>query len=154
MQCMRVHSTVLGTVHVHISNLPAQTGATLFLQTHAPPYLPGLEPTGGSDWVYDKTEHLEPWQITSSRNITHAIAEIPPNGGYNTFDATRFPASHWRLTSVITAYAGTRIPGVQYIKAIFTPPWDWRDKVEMVLRLPWNIVKITKTEQLAILERK
>ncbi|PCH42136.1 glycosyltransferase family 22 protein [Wolfiporia cocos MD-104 SS10] len=63
-------------VHVHISNLAAQTGASLFLQTHAPPYFPGLSiepPT--HVWMYNKTEHLSPQLLSASREITHIIAE-------------------------------------------------------------------------------
>ena len=138
---------------VHISNLPAQTGASLFLQTHAPPYLPGLEPIGPSNWVYDKTEHLKPWQITSYRNITHAIAEIPQDSELNTFDATGFSAGHWRLTSIITGYAGTHFTIIPYLKDTFSPrnPWTIFTKI---VAIPWNLIEMKKTEQLATLERK
>ncbi|PIL35310.1 hypothetical protein GSI_02035 [Ganoderma sinense ZZ0214-1] len=65
-------------VHVHISNLAAQTGASLFLHRNAPPFHPaiGESPLPGADWVYDKTENLSLADLTSARNVTHAIAEV------------------------------------------------------------------------------
>ena len=65
-------------MHVHISNLAAQTGASLFLQTRSPPYLPGILPSSSAatqTWSYDKTENLSLDDLTASRNITHLIAE-------------------------------------------------------------------------------
>ena len=60
-------------VHVHISNLAAQTGASLFLQTHSapyPPFLPSL--TSGQNWTYNKTENLTTY---SPSPFTHLIVE-------------------------------------------------------------------------------
>ena len=62
-------------VHVHISNLAAQTGASLFQQSHSPPYLPELIPSTSSNWIYNKTESLTPSILTSSSHITHLIVE-------------------------------------------------------------------------------
>ncbi|KAJ3916915.1 alpha-1,6-mannosyltransferase subunit [Lentinula edodes] len=67
--------------HVHISNLAAQTGASLFLQEHSPPF-----PSFSSQnqiptypWtVYDKTENLTLEELSGSLNITHLIAEWSP----------------------------------------------------------------------------
>ncbi|KAF9001544.1 Alg9-like mannosyltransferase family-domain-containing protein [Cyathus striatus] len=63
------------TVHVHISNLAAQSGATLFTQLNAPPY-PSYLPAPQSNWMYDKTEGLTPVQLTASQAITHLISEV------------------------------------------------------------------------------
>ncbi|CCM00069.1 uncharacterized protein FIBRA_02096 [Fibroporia radiculosa] len=61
-------------VHVHISNLAAQTGASLFLHTHAPPFLPELaSPT--KHWTYNKTENLSPRVLKGTREVTHIVAE-------------------------------------------------------------------------------
>ncbi|KZT23137.1 glycosyltransferase family 22 protein [Neolentinus lepideus HHB14362 ss-1] len=62
-------------VHVHISNLAAQTGASLFLHAHAPPYPPYLAPPRASHWTYNKTESLDAKSLTVSTRITHIIAE-------------------------------------------------------------------------------
>ena len=63
----------LPSVHVHVSNLAAQTGATLFLQTHSAPYYPSLPtPSSGLNWTYNKTENLT---IYSPSEFTHLIAE-------------------------------------------------------------------------------
>ena len=60
-------------VHVHISNLAAQTGASLFLQTHSAPYHPSLPtPSSGLNWTYNKTENLTAY---SPSRFTHLIAE-------------------------------------------------------------------------------
>ena len=60
-------------VHVHVSNLAAQTGASLFLQTHSAPYHPSLPyPTLGLNWTYNKTENLTRY---SPSQFTHLIAE-------------------------------------------------------------------------------
>ncbi|KAJ4483563.1 glycosyltransferase family 22 protein [Lentinula aciculospora] len=74
--------------HVHISNLAAQTGASLFLQEHAPPFPSASlfsSPTTSQDqiltypWtVYDKTESLTLDELSGSLNITHLIAEWSP----------------------------------------------------------------------------
>ena len=65
-------------VHVHISNLAAQTGASLFLHTRAPPSLAILSPNGtqpAATWVYDKTENLSVDALTRAKDVTHLIAE-------------------------------------------------------------------------------
>ena len=64
-------------MNVHISNLAAQTGASLFLQTHAPPYSFLTLPKGqAKNWTYDKTEGLAPAQLSApERGYTHLIIE-------------------------------------------------------------------------------
>ena len=61
------------SVHVHISNLAAQTGTSLFFQTHSAPYHPSLPtPSSGMDWTYNKTEDLTTY---SPSQFTHLVAE-------------------------------------------------------------------------------
>ncbi|KAI1797080.1 Alg9-like mannosyltransferase family-domain-containing protein [Ganoderma leucocontextum] len=62
-------------VHVHISNLAAQTGASLFLHRNAPPFHPLVGEPSHTSWVYDKTENLSLADLTKSHNVTHLIAE-------------------------------------------------------------------------------
>ena len=63
----------LPPVHVHVSNLAAQTGASLFLQTHSTPYYSSLPtPSSGLNWMYNKTENLTSF---SQSRFTHLIAE-------------------------------------------------------------------------------
>jgi alpha-1,6-mannosyltransferase len=63
-------------VHIHLSNLAAQTGASLFTQEHAPPYLPFQAKVAPRAWVYNKTEGLTPRDL-SHGSFTHLISEAP-----------------------------------------------------------------------------
>ncbi|KAH9847241.1 Alg9-like mannosyltransferase family-domain-containing protein [Lenzites betulinus] len=89
-------------VHVHISNLAAQTGASLFLHSHAPPSLPGLPPPSAYgrpvDWVYDKTEHLTVDALTVAPHVTHLIAEIP--------ELTSATMKHWTAIAIVDGFDG------------------------------------------------
>ncbi|CAA7269473.1 unnamed protein product [Cyclocybe aegerita] len=63
--------------HIHISNLAAQSGASLFLHLNSPPYL--SPSSAGTPWIYNKTENLSPTSFTSpSTPFTHLISEISP----------------------------------------------------------------------------
>ncbi|KAF8805435.1 alpha-1,6-mannosyltransferase subunit [Phlegmacium glaucopus] len=65
--------------HVHISNLAAQSGASLFLQLHSSPhYLHQPLSNTNNEWIYNKTENLTIPSLCSS-SITHLISEIPPS---------------------------------------------------------------------------
>ncbi|KAI0366186.1 hypothetical protein BV20DRAFT_972227 [Pilatotrama ljubarskyi] len=88
-------------VHVHISNLAAQTGASLFLHSHAPPFLPGMDVGHPTDWVYNKTENLTMEDLAASRQITHLIAEIP--------SLTDAAMQAWRPVAVIDGFDGWRL---------------------------------------------
>ncbi len=127
-------------VHVHISNLAAQTGASLFLQTHAPPYLPDYSiapPEHSAYWKYDKTENLTPAALTASSNITHAIAEITDRTAPNSFAATGFPKHQWIMTAVITGLERLRI-----------------DFARIKSMEPWKVLSFSRGDQLVILERR
>ena len=130
-------------MHVHISNLAAQTGASLFLQTHAPPYLPdlGVPPPSASDWVYNKTENVSPASITANRAITHVIAEVQnKDGGWvNAFDGTGFPKGSWVVTAVVPAFERWRVN---------------REAVRLEPMKPWKVLEYVEEERLVVLERK
>ncbi|THH12420.1 hypothetical protein EW146_g7714 [Bondarzewia mesenterica] len=86
----------VSNVHVHLSNLAAQTGASLFLQTRSPPYcLPDLN-AASSLWIYNKTEHMTPQSLTSNRAITHLIAEA----------RDPFERDGWVVADVVSGFAG------------------------------------------------
>jgi len=85
-------------VHVHIDNLAAQTGASLFLEENSPPFpliLKHRTPTMSS-WIYNKTEFLGPGDITAAKHFTHAITEHPE----------AFPSSQWKIVEPISSFAG------------------------------------------------
>ncbi|KAJ3760692.1 Alg9-like mannosyltransferase family-domain-containing protein [Lentinula raphanica] len=89
--------------HVHIANLAAQSGASLFLQEHAPPFPPSSlmsatmstthnthtpwylsppwvsSPNAPYTWtVYDKTENQTIDDLSRNTDITHLISETSP----------------------------------------------------------------------------
>ncbi|CAL1695049.1 unnamed protein product [Somion occarium] len=120
-------------VHVHISNLAAQTGVSLFLQTHAPPYPSqiGIKPPPKSyNWVYNKTENLTPQDITNGRHFTHAIVEVGP-------DVSTFSMREWDVVDTIQAFERW-IPNMELLNG---------GKV-------WEPFRMVKKDKLVILERK
>ncbi|KAF9018196.1 hypothetical protein BDZ89DRAFT_356545 [Hymenopellis radicata] len=70
--------------HVHISNLAAQTGASLFLQEH-------------EKWIYNKTENISMADLFASQTFTHLIAE----------PVSKVPKS-WMVADTVEAFDGWR----------------------------------------------
>jgi alpha-1,6-mannosyltransferase len=92
------------TVHVHMGNLAAQSGASLFLQTHSPPYLPhlGIVPptiSAAHPWIYNKTENLTSADIAYDSLFTHAIAE----------ETDLLPVESLHAVEVIDGFRGWKI---------------------------------------------
>lgn len=87
-------------VKLHICNLAAQTGASLFLHEHEQPILysnGSINATGGLQWHYDKTEHL-----MDLRPYSHAIVEE-----LSLVDG-------WHIEQVIEGYSGLSMRGIKY----------------------------------------
>ncbi|KAI0819273.1 Alg9-like mannosyltransferase family-domain-containing protein [Trametes gibbosa] len=129
-------------VHVHISNLAAQTGASLFLQSHAPPFLSGLPPPSAYgrpvDWVYDKTEHLTINEMTVAPHITHLIAEIP--------ELTPAAMSHWTPVAVVDGFDGWALD-THSVKKAFEA--SLREGLSAIT----SLLEMRRSEKLAILKR-
>lgn len=73
-----------------MSNLAAQTGASLFTQVH-------------TTWVYNKTEHLHPAELTASPWFTHLVAEAPADAEYRDLYG-----EGWRLVHTERAFVRWR----------------------------------------------
>lgn len=131
---------------MHISNLAAQTGASLFLHTHAPPFLSEFTTPLNRDWVYDKTENLTPQLLTGSKAVTHVIAEC--DGG-NSALPTGFSPSYWRPVASIPGFDRWRInPQLPELAK-----GKGRGLVE-VLSVLVRPLEMVSSEKLVIMERK
>ncbi|KAI6042478.1 glycosyltransferase family 22 protein [Pisolithus marmoratus] len=95
-------------IHVHISNLAAQTGASLFLHEYTPPHnFTSFGPVPPHGWIYNKTEGLTPPMLASS-NFTHLISEYPVIGNNEWSVVDRIPSfQRWKLNEkVVTGLKG------------------------------------------------
>lgn len=125
-------------MHVHIANFAAQSGASLFLHTHAPPYRPrlGIHPpsiSAAPSWIYNKTENLAPADIAYDSPFTHVIAE----------SRDALPAGRWQVVDVIDGFQG----------------WKVRKDVlglvrEKGLEGLWRVLEMKKEDMLWIFERR
>lgn len=92
----------LPEARIHICNLAAQTGASLFLQVHSPPYAPHLRPPSqpALNWTYSKTDAtLAPDDFNNS-NFTHLILESSPGtsiGKLGWSDLVEVKGAQWRV---------------------------------------------------------
>jgi len=121
--------------HVHISNLAAQTGASLFLQLNAPPHSSG---SGASPWIYNKTENLSSTALSSSSSpFTHLISETSPA-------SDRTLAKHWRTLATIKGFDRWAVNW----SLLFGKP-----KGELFRRFP-ELLIFEQSDKLWILERK
>lgn len=133
----KMHSVV----HVHISNLAAQTGASLFLQVHSSPYYGPNRISPTSHWTYNKTESLSPAFLTASKHFTHLIVESESDVG-------AFVASgNWQLVEPIEAYD-------RWIWGILRRIGSELDSGLKLLELRDLLPNIVTKEQLWILTRK
>lgn len=125
--------------HIHICNLAAQTGASLFSQINSPPFLPSspldLEERN-KWWTYNKTENLSLEYLTSKEaGFTHLITE-------SHFNPTT--ESEWKLAGVINGFERWTV--------------DWPSltgtgrKGELSRRF-WAVLNMVQVERLWIYER-
>ncbi|KAG1841033.1 glycosyltransferase family 22 protein [Suillus subalutaceus] len=122
-------------VQVHISNLAAQTGASLFLQNHSPPYIPSMTGPATNDWVYNKTESLSPRDLTASTPLTHLITE-------SSVELMR--TGRWKLVDRVQGFSRWKLnlPRGGIAKVLEVPLHEWLSVLEM-----------ETNDQLYILER-
>jgi len=126
-------------VHVHISNLAAQTGASLFLQLNAVPFPPAVyrrkDYRQGSSWTYNKTESLTIEDLTGSKSITHLIAESKPD---------EYVQRHWKVVESVESFKQWKLD------------WDIMKlrSSELTRERLANVIQMHKEEKLWILERK
>ena len=128
------------SIQVHISNLAAQTGASLFLQINSPPMFLST-PSSGLDleqngwWTYNKTENMSLEYLTSQEaRFMHLIMES------NLDTAT---ASEWKLMGIITGFERWSV--------------DWEllgegGRKGELKRRPWRILNMVQVEKLWVYE--
>ncbi|KAF5342526.1 hypothetical protein D9611_002046 [Ephemerocybe angulata] len=94
--------TTKSPVHVHISNLAAQTGASLFTQIYSQPQWDGIGDRN-VNWVYNKTEGLSLAELTGySSPFTHLIVEeLPPKSVLR--------RRGWKVVRAVRAYGGVNL---------------------------------------------
>jgi alpha-1,6-mannosyltransferase len=127
----RTFPDTINVVHVHICNLAAQTGASLFLHTHAPPHLPYYAQSS-RNWTYNKTELLSAQDLSSNTAITHLIAESPSMGDeWTVVRGVSGPLRWWVDPGALRAF-----------------------KKKGNVRDIWKVAGVTRAEVLWILERK
>jgi alpha-1,6-mannosyltransferase len=87
-------------VHVHICNLAAQTGASLFLQSNSPPFPSALPPSVlAGPWTYSKTENLTSIDL-SRGSYTHLVVEAPLNPALK---------RSWKVIHTVDGFTGWHI---------------------------------------------
>ena len=126
-------------MHVHISNLAAQSGASLFLHTHAPPYrerlgvLPPAASAAYHPWIYNKTENLTQADFSNSSAFTHVIAE--------SMDV--LSDGRWEIVDAVDGFSGWKVQ---------------RDLLGLVRKRGlwgfWSLVEMKKAKKLWIFEKR
>lgn len=131
-------------LHVHISNLAAQTGASLFLQVNSPPYPSPklLSASSPRTWIYNKTEGMSISSLTSTPGLTHLIVESP---------ITRRAERLW--TTVESVKGFERWIADPYVLKGEWKPRHRKELMEIVQRVR-EVLRIETKEKLWILERR
>ncbi|KIJ96549.1 glycosyltransferase family 22 protein [Laccaria amethystina LaAM-08-1] len=134
--------------HIHISNLAAQTGASLFLQINSLPDMPpafllsspsssSFSPSSEHNWwTYNKTENLSLKYLTSQQGgFTHLITE-------SALDTDTTTVSEWKLLGIIRGFERWLV--------------DWELLTSKgkgkLLRRHWGVLKMVQVEKLWVYE--
>ena len=128
-------------MHVHISNLAAQTGASLFLHSHAPPFHPAIGAPPHPGWVYDKTEGLSLADLTKARNVTHVIAEVAA------VEEEEEGTGAWTQVAFVNGFDGWRFHGAHALRAALAQGRKGFTGLGRVLEM-------RRSAKLVVLERK
>ncbi|KIM42281.1 glycosyltransferase family 22 protein [Hebeloma cylindrosporum] len=121
---------------LHISNLAAQTGASLFLQLNSPPYyFSSSADVPRQPWTYNKTENLPPDVLSSSTSpFAHLISETSP---------TAVHSNQWQVVASVNGFDR------------FVVDWELlKGGKGGLLSRPWTLLRLEESEKLWILERK
>ncbi|KAF5327333.1 hypothetical protein D9619_003978 [Psilocybe cf. subviscida] len=160
---------------VHLSNLAAQTGASLFTQLLAAPYfLPELDATlkshspTGSDWVYDKTENISLLSLLQSpapsqsqshssgtqlTGYTHLVVEEDPN---YVLESQRL-GDRWRVVEVLKAFDAWVLDWAALKSLLKDPLGSLKDGDglrDVLLATMRRVPYVKESEKLWILERR
>ncbi|KAF8910453.1 Alg9-like mannosyltransferase family-domain-containing protein [Gymnopilus junonius] len=142
------------TPHIYVSNLAAQTGASLFLQLNAPPYYPHVpmkfelfvHPSQDAygkrtEWIYNKTENLSSSSFSSDSGFTHLISEIPPS---------ELDSKAWKLIKPIKSFDRWSVDWELLMKS-----GRQREKMDLIKRFDLRkILKLVESEKLWIWREK
>ncbi|KAG8799223.1 dolichyl-P-Man:Man(7)GlcNAc(2)-PP-dolichol alpha-1,6-mannosyltransferase [Serendipita sp. 399] len=93
---MQINKLSVSNATIHICNLAAQTGGSLFLQEYSPPYILDNRRYSDRRWIYDKTEGE-----VDLRRYTHAIVE-------------ERPPIDWNVNATVDAFDGLSKEGIKY----------------------------------------
>lgn len=138
-------TTTTSPVHVHISNLAAQTGASLFTQRHSDPQWQHSGSEAGNQWKYDKTEGLLVDELTKAGSpYTHLILEELPSEKV-------LKKRGWRVVSTVNALERVRVQPLVLKAALRSFTKDL--SLASVLERFKDVVKIEWPEKLWIVEQ-
>ena len=119
--------------------MAAQTGASLFLQVHCPPYADTSTWPPSSNWTYNKTESLTPSTLMSFPGITHLIVESDADVQYFV------ESGKWVLVDIVSGFERWRMPR----KDVFRQIGEAIEKLNF-----WDLLpRMEKTDKLWIVER-
>ncbi|KAH8831372.1 glycosyltransferase family 22 protein [Flagelloscypha sp. PMI_526] len=143
--------------HIHISNLAAQTGASLFLHEHSSPSFPG-SPPASMEAIYNKTENLSLSELLQSPHFTHLLLEAEQAADISETSSLRISfRAEWEQIEEVQGFDGwTLDPSiVTLLRSGRQGLKDPRELVDQVTKIvPTNVLSMKLRPRLLILERK